>query len=154
MVEKNAAKADKGDGDTAAVERELMFLGRALEALQRKRRYPLERAQFIILRTLSEGGATTVGGLARVLLLDDSTMTRQVAALEGKGLVKRTPNPADRRAGSIAATARGEALMQDMLALRRERVGRYIADWRPDEREIFGRLLGRLNAELVAALGE
>ena len=44
--------------------------------------------------------------------------------------------------------------MQDMLALRRARVGRYIADWRPDERETFGRLLGRLNAKLVEALGE
>ena len=142
------------DSDTAAVERELMFLGRALEALQRKRRYPLERAQFIILRTLSEGGPATVGGLAKILLLDDSTMTRQVAALADKELVERTPIPGDRRAGLIAATPRGEALMRDMLALRRERVGRYISGWQPAERETFGRLLGRLNAELVAALGE
>ncbi len=149
-----ARAGERVDAGAAAIERELMFLSRALEALQRKRRYPLERAQFIILRTLAEGGAATVGGLARVLLLDDSTMTRQVAALTARGLVKRTPNPADRRAGLIAATRRGEALMEDMLALRRERVGRYTADWKPAEREAFGRLLGRLNARLVEALGE
>ncbi len=149
------AKAREGaDDDAATVERELMFLNRTLEALQRKRRYPLERAEFLILRTLSEGGAETVGGLAKILLLDDSTMTRQVAALEGKALVTRTPNPADRRAGLIAATPQGEALMHDMLALRHERVQSYLADWQPAEREIFGRLLGRLNAKLVEALGE
>ena len=119
-----------------------------------QRRYPLERAQFIILRTLSEGGAATVGGLAKILFLDNSTMTRQVATLTDKGLVKRTPNPADRRVGQIAVTGRGKALMQDMLALRSERVGRYIAGWRLNERKSFGRLLGRLNAALVAALGE
>ena len=152
MVKAKAARHETSDAD--AVEHGLMFLGRMLEALQRKRRYPLERSQFIILRTLSEGGAATVGGLAKVLLLDDSTMTRQVAALEGKGLVQRTPNPADRRAGVIAATPQGEALMQDMLALRRERVGRYLADWEPGEREVFGRLLGRLNAKLAEALRE
>lgn len=77
-----------------------------------------------------------------------------MAALEGKGLVKRAPNPADRRAGMPAATEQGEALMLEMLTLRRERVGRYIADWRPSEREAFGRLLGLFNARLVEALGE
>ncbi len=154
MTKTQAVGRETADEDAAVVERELMFLGRALEALQRKRRYPLARAQFIILRTLSEGGAATVGGLAKILLLDDSTMTRQVATLADKGLVKRTPNPADRRAGQIAVTPRGKALMQDMLALRSERVGRYIADWRPNERKSFGRLLGRLNAKLVDALGE
>lgn len=66
----------QADAQGAAVEYELMFLNRALEALQRKRSYPLERAEFLILRTLSEGGAATVGGLAKALLLDDSTMTR------------------------------------------------------------------------------
>lgn len=145
---------ENGDEATAAVERELMFLGRALEALQRKRRYPLERAEFLILRTLAEGGSATVGGLARVLLLDDSTMTRQIAALAGKGLIRRTPSPADRRAGLIAVTPDGEALMRDMLRVRRARVGRYLADWKADEQAVFGRLLGRLNARLVEALGE
>ncbi len=148
---KAEAQADEG---AATVEYELMFLNRALEALQRKRTYPLERAEFIILRTLAEGGAATVGGLARVLLLDDSTMTRQVAALAEKGLVRRTANPADRRAGLIGVTRKGAVLMEDMLVLRRERVGRYIADWEPAERKAFGRLLGRFNARLVEALGE
>ena len=154
MVKAGAGGEARAERDAADIERELLLLGRTLEALQRKRRYPLERAEFLILRTLAEGGAATVGGLARVLLLDDSTMTRQIATMAKKGLVSRRANPADRRAGLIAATAEGAALMEDMLALRRARVGRYLADWQPEERETFGRLLGRLNAKLADALGE
>ncbi len=154
MVKATGGGQAHGDPDVALVERELMFLNRALEALQRKRHYPLERAEFLILRTLSEGGAMTVGGLARVLLLDDSTMTRQVATLAKKGFVQRTRDPGDRRTGLIAATAAGAGLMRDMLALRHARVERYIAEWRPAERKAFGRLLGRFNARLVEALSE
>ena len=154
MARPETGRQDGADDDAAIVERELMILDRMLEALQRKRRYPLDRAAFLILRTLSDGGSATVGGLARTLLVDDSTMTRQVAALEERGMVSRTPNPADRRAGVIAVTPKGEAQMRDMLMLRRQRVGFYLADWQADEREAFGQLLGRFNAKLVAALGE
>jgi DNA-binding MarR family transcriptional regulator len=136
------------------VERELMLLIRALEALQRKRGYPLERAEFLILRTLSEGGSATVGGLARTLYLDDSTMTRQVAALEAKGLVTRAADPVDRRAGLIAATLRGESMMRETLAVRLERVAGYLRRWPAADRSAFGRLLGRLNAALSVTLGE
>ncbi len=154
MAEVKGEESDNAPDAAAVVEHELMVLDRMLEALQRKRRYPLERAQFLILRTLTEGGAATVGGLAKVLLVDDSTMTRQVAVLADKGLIRRTQDPVDRRAGLIAVTPKGRTLMQDMLALRRARVGRYIADWRPAERTMFGTLLGRFNARLVDALGE
>jgi DNA-binding MarR family transcriptional regulator len=145
-----------GDGRTAAaeVERELTFMIRALEALQRRRNYPLERAEFLILRTLSENGPMNVGALARALLLDDSTMTRQAAALEAKGLVTREPDPADRRAGLVAATAKGEATMRTMLEMRIERVANYLASWPAADRRAVGRLLGRLNAQLAASLSE
>jgi DNA-binding MarR family transcriptional regulator len=138
----------------AQIERELTYLNRALEALQRKRTYPLERAEFIILRTLAENGSLSVGGLARLLLLDDSTATRQVAALEEKGLVAKVPNPTDRRAGTISLTGEGATAMRDMLALRQTRVARYVGDWEPGEQRAFGQLLERFNARLVEALGE
>jgi DNA-binding MarR family transcriptional regulator len=143
----------KPDEAIAVVEREMMFLARVLEAVQRKRSYPLERAEFIILRRLVEHGPQTVGGLARDLLVDDSTMTRQVAALEEKGLALRSPNPADRRAGVIAASAKGEALMRKTLDLRLARIAAYLGTWSAADRRRFGSLLGRLNAALVASLG-
>ena len=148
------AGTNSADEAAVAIERELTYLSRALEALQRKRSYPLERAAFIILRTLSEGGSQSVGRLARALLLDDSTATRQVAAMEEKGFVVKVPDPADRRAGLVSVTLAGEAAMRDMLALRQDRVSRYVGDWAPADRQAFGRLLERFNARLVEALGE
>ena len=149
-----AAVTHEDRSPAATVERELTFLARTLEALQRKRAYPLERSEFLILRTLAEDGRQGVGRLAKRLLLDDSTMTRQVAALEQKGLVARATDPTDRRVGLIAATEAGAAAMNEMLATRLARVESYLADWRPAERQTFGRLLARLNAALAESLNE
>jgi DNA-binding MarR family transcriptional regulator len=139
-------------GDVAVIERELMRLARAMEAVQRKRRYPLERAEFIILRTLIEGGPLGVGQLARQLLLDDSTMTRQVAALQEKGLVARRADPGDGRASIVDATAAGEARFNETLEQRVARIDQYVEGWSAAEREAFGALLGRFNGLLFDAL--
>ena len=123
-----------------------------VEAVQRRRAYPLERAEFIILRQLAEAGPQSVGALARALLLDDSTMTRQVAALEQKGLAERRPDPTDRRAGLIAVTPPGEKAMREMRILRAARISRYVAGWTDAERRMLGTLLARLNATLIEEL--
>jgi DNA-binding MarR family transcriptional regulator len=136
----------------AAIEHELVTLARVLEAAQRKRAYPLERAEFIILRRLVEAGPQNVGALARALLLDGSTMTRQVAVLEEKGLVERRPDPADRRAGLVAATPAGESAMAEMRDLRAGRISDYVATWTEAERRTLARLLARLNATLIESL--
>jgi DNA-binding MarR family transcriptional regulator len=144
-----AARASPG---VAAIEHELATLARVLEAAQRKRAYPLERAEFIILRRLVEAGPQNVGALARALLLDGSTMTRQVAVLEEKGLVERRPDPADRRAGLVAARPAGERAMAGMRDLRAARISSYVAGWTEAERRTLGRLLARLNATLTEEL--
>lgn len=144
--------AEKVPPGVAAIEHELMTLARVLEAAQRKRRYPLERAEFIILRRLSEAGPQNVGGLARALLLDDSTMTRQVASLMDKGLAERRADPADRRAGLIAVTPAGEKAMAEMRDLRAARIAGYVAGWTEAERRMLADLLARLNTTLIGEL--
>ena len=49
--------------------------------------------------------------LAERLLLDKSTIARRLAALEERGFLARTPNPADRRGQIIRLTEKGEALL-------------------------------------------
>jgi DNA-binding MarR family transcriptional regulator len=147
-----AGRAAALSPDIAAIEHELVTLARVLEAVQRRRAYPLERAEFIILRQLAEAGPQSVGALARALLLDDSTMTRQVAALEQKGLAERRPDPTDRRAGLIAVTPPGEKAMREMRILRAARISRYVAGWTDAERRMLGTLLARLNATLIEEL--
>lgn len=137
-----------------SVERELMRFGRLIEAAQRKRSFPLDRAEFLILRTLAERGSFTVGRLARLLFVDDSTMTRQVAGLEAKGFTERRADPADRRSGIVAVTPAGEAAMRETLALRIERVRHYLGSWEPDERAAFAAGLKRLNDAVIRTLEE
>ena len=134
-------------------EQELVLLTRLLEAAQRRRSYPLERAHYLVLSTLDEAGPQSVGGLAGRLALDDSTMTRQVAAMERSGLLEKVPNPADGRGTLIHATPAGDAAMRSMRAMRCDRVARLLRDWPAAERCQLARLLERFNASLLDYLG-
>lgn len=73
--------------------------------------------QCYALDALVRGGATTLGSLAAILLLDKSTTSRVVETLERKGFVKRSTHPSDARAVQLSATARGRSLHQ---TIRRE----------------------------------
>ncbi|MEF2073863.1 MarR family winged helix-turn-helix transcriptional regulator [Consotaella aegiceratis] len=135
------------------LEWEMTFLGRNLEALYRKRHYPLERAHYLLLLSL-RNGPMSIGELAASLSLDHSTVTRQLAAMHRRNLVERHPNPADGRSSLIEATDEGRRLADAMQSDRIRRVEMMTADWSDADKEAFGRLLGRLNATLGARLGE
>lgn len=66
--------------------------------------------QCYALDALVRGGPTTLGSLATLLMLDKSTTSRVVEALERKGYVKRSTHPSDARAIRLVATARGRSL--------------------------------------------
>src|SRR3954470_24959780 len=57
------------------------------------------------------GGPIAVGALAAGEQVRVPTMSRLVASLEGDGLVRRIPDPADRRVVRIEATEAGRALL-------------------------------------------
>jgi len=139
------AEARSGD---AVLERELAFLIRLLESAQRRQSYPLERAHYLLLILLEAGGPQPVARLAARLALDDSTVTRQLAAMEQAGLLEKQPNPADRRSVLIRATARGIQAAEAMRAMRRERLALLFRSWDARERRTFGTLLTKFNASL------
>jgi DNA-binding MarR family transcriptional regulator len=66
--------------------------------------------QCYALQSLARGGAMTLGSLASELMLDKSTTSRVVEALERKGYVRRAPHPEDARALRIEMTATGRTL--------------------------------------------
>ncbi|ABC23587.1 MarR family winged helix-turn-helix transcriptional regulator [Rhodospirillum rubrum] len=136
------------------LERALAFLGRIQEASQRKRGYPLERALYLLLGRIVEGEGLTISHLAQALLLDESTVTRQVATLGQAGLVEKRPNPADRRSLLVAATATGRDQHTAMRALRLERIGLLFAPWSESDREVFRHLLGRYIDDATARIND
>lgn len=136
------------------LERELGQLARVLEAMQRKRNYPLDRAQYVLLRVLETEGPTSTAALAELLLLDDSTVTRQIAAMEAADLVARKPNPNDRRSTLLHATRHGLAVARKMRRMRLDRITRLVDDWTAGERDNLAVLLVKLNASLRRSLAE
>src|SRR5690242_1267084 len=81
------------------VEHELTRLLRRAESA--RTRHPaalrLDRSAYLLLGELEWRGPRGIAALAQSFQLDVSTASRQVAALEAKGLVERRADPADGR---------------------------------------------------------
>jgi DNA-binding MarR family transcriptional regulator len=92
-----------------------MAIGRAykplLDALEIT--YP----QYLVLSTLWEGGAMSVGAIADRLALESSTVTPLVKRLEQAGFVTRQRNPRDERQVVVSLTDKGTALREKASCL-------------------------------------
>jgi len=66
--------------------------------------------QRVALRVLGRGPGMSAGALAGILRLHPSTITGILQRLEGRGLVRRAIDPADRRRSRLELTARGRRL--------------------------------------------
>lgn len=137
-----------------ALEQELAYLVRWLEAAQRRRRYTLERAHYLLLNLLLEDGSQSVGRIAERLRLDASTVTRQVAVMTKLGLVCRQPRPEDRRGGMVCATELGREQASDVQQERLKRVEKLVQDWPETQRRQLVDALGGLNDSLCQIIDE
>jgi DNA-binding MarR family transcriptional regulator len=66
-------------------------------------------AQCVVLLEIDENGRLTMGQLATQLRLDNSTLSRTIDGLVGKGLVERLREERDRRVIYIQLTSEGKA---------------------------------------------
>ena len=64
------------------------------------------------------GGPLTLGQLARAEQVRPPTMTKLVTGLEKDGLVRRQPDPHDKRLTKIVATAKGQRILLEGRARR------------------------------------
>jgi DNA-binding MarR family transcriptional regulator len=74
-----------------------------------------------------------VSDLAELLGIDTPSVTRKVQQLERLGLVTSVPDPDDKRAKRISLTARGEKIIDRMLAAIHKRLARLFTGWTDDE---------------------
>jgi DNA-binding MarR family transcriptional regulator len=65
--------------------------------------------QFGLLAHLKGLGEVGVGALAEMLIMDPTTLTRNLRPLERRGLVEISPDPRDRRARRLRLTASGRS---------------------------------------------
>jgi DNA-binding MarR family transcriptional regulator len=108
----------------------------------------LPRALFPLLVRIGASGAIGVGLLAEQMGRDHSTISRQVAALENLGLVKRRANADDSRINEAAITDKGRQTVSRIAKARRKLLGRLLSDWSEKERHD----LARLNRKLADAM--
>lgn len=124
---------------------ELSTLVRHITSTTYKTGCYLDRSGYLLLNHVVTHGPTGVKALAEEFGLNVSTTSRQSAALEQKGYLKRVPDPADGRAFSLQITALGERVLNHDRDLRRTRIDEVFKDWTPEEREAFGELLAKFN---------
>ncbi|WP_322512932.1 MarR family transcriptional regulator [Chloroflexus sp.] len=86
------------------------------------------------------------------LLCVKSTITRLVDRLERDGLVRRNPDPDDRRAQRLILTPRGAAVRAEALAMHNAAVERRMNLLDTEEQEQLTRLLLKLRDGLAADL--
>lgn len=129
------------------IERETAVLARNAELLRRRsHNYAgLDRAAYLLLRTLDETGPASITTLALSLGVDASTAGRQVAAAYQAGLVDRRADPADRRCSIITPTDRGRELMRLVHQRRKNSLAELTADWTGEERRLLGRMFAKYN---------
>lgn len=137
-----------------ALERELaVFLRRARAAsgeLAREVHPDLESAAYGLLMRLEDAGPQRATDLAGYIGVGKATMSRQLRALEGLGLVTRAPDPADGRAFLVQLTDEGRTRFRAVRVARRARYARRLAGWERSEVAELARLLHRLNSEQEA----
>ncbi|MEU8822758.1 MarR family transcriptional regulator [Streptomyces sp. NPDC048636] len=137
-----------------ALERELaVFLRRARAVsgeLAREVHPDLESAAYGLLMRLEDAGPQRATDLAAYIGVGKATMSRQLRALEGLGLVTRAPDPADGRAFLVELTDEGRTRFSAVRVARRARYARRLAAWERSEVAELARLLHRLNSEQEA----
>lgn len=82
--------------------------------------------------------------LARELNVNKSSVTRQLAALEDKGYVRREPCPEDRRSQRVYPTERAQALQPRIQEVLRAWRAYLTEDFTEEEKALLDDLMGRV----------
>lgn len=79
-----------------------------------KAAYGMTRTQWRVLANLGKFGAMTARDICTISHIEKTKVSRAVAALEGDGLLTRTPSPQDRRAEFLSLTPQGCAVFREL----------------------------------------
>jgi DNA-binding MarR family transcriptional regulator len=86
----------------------------------------LTPALFGVLNFLGHHGAAIQLEIASAMGIDPSAMVALIDELEGAGLAKRRPHPADRRAREVTLTAKGHRTLKGLRASDRRELVRLL----------------------------
>jgi DNA-binding MarR family transcriptional regulator len=93
--------------------------------------------QLSAMGTLHKRGPMSAGDLAACEKVQPPSMTKVLASLEERDLVRRDPHPSDRRQAIIAITDAGVALLDSERRSRDEFLSQRLSQLTPDERAVL-----------------
>lgn len=134
-----AAPLDVIERETAVLMRHLELLRRRTDSYQE-----VDRAEYLMLRTLAETGPVDINTLACALGVDPSTAGRQVAAMQDSGLVERAPAE-DRRRCIVVTTPEGERRRDSVRRRRTANTAELLEGWNADDLRTLGAMFTRYN---------
>ncbi|MDT0476576.1 MarR family transcriptional regulator [Streptomyces sp. DSM 41014] len=154
-----ASASDPSDSTALAVLPRLAQLsnavtrGRLPERAAEAAGLALDRPATGVLMTLHTADrALRIGEIADRMQVVGPHVTRQVQALERRGLVRRVADPHDRRASLIEPTAEGAAAVNRYASALIGWFTDAIGHWSERDRADLGRLLGRFTDDVTARL--
>ncbi|PVZ54492.1 MarR family winged helix-turn-helix transcriptional regulator [Arthrobacter sp. H-02-3] len=156
------AAADSSPGDTGvdavvdadaalnAVENQLSLLwrrGRSISnQLSREVHPDVEPAAYGLLTVIRKQGPIRLTDLASSIGVGKPSVSRQIAFLEGLGLVSKEADPLDGRAQAIRLTPEGEERMHQVQDARREVFRKRLAQWPAEDLQALATYMAKLNA--------
>ncbi|MFE4540028.1 MarR family winged helix-turn-helix transcriptional regulator [Streptomyces scopuliridis] len=107
----------------------------------------INETTYPVLSGLARTGPRSAAVLATEIGIDRSVTSRHASRLEAAGLLRREPDPSDRRATLLVLTPDGERVVEVMRRRLARAVGDYLATWDPAEAGAFVASLSRFVEE-------
>ncbi|HET6360281.1 MarR family winged helix-turn-helix transcriptional regulator [Streptomyces sp.] len=134
------------DESVDTIERELTAFARRARAAAARLHPELPLVSYTLLAHIDGRQGCRATDLAAHYMLDKSTVSRQVSALEKLGLVERRSDTEDHRVQVLHPTAAGTELLSSTHASRRAAYQERLADWPTEDLARFAAYLLRYNA--------
>ncbi|OIK12698.1 transcriptional regulator [Bacillus sp. MUM 13] len=130
------------------IEYEIALLNRLTNAISPKLG-KLDRSGYILLSKVIDGNPAGINEIAEELKLNVSTASRQVAALEEKEYISRTPDQKNGRISLITITDLGREVFNSVKKARTDAYAAILHNWPKKDLEELESSLSKLNSALV-----
>jgi DNA-binding MarR family transcriptional regulator len=107
----------------------------------------LDESTYPVISGLARLGPRSAAQLAAEIGVDRSVVSRHASRLVDAGLLKREPDPSDRRAVLLTLTGSGRTVVREMRRRLAVAFDSYFASWSPDEARTFATGLRRFAEE-------
>jgi DNA-binding MarR family transcriptional regulator len=108
--------------------------------------YHITSEQFVILKAIDENTDITPTQLAEIVDKDKTTLTRMLDTMVRNGYIERRVNESDRRSHTLAWSAKAQTLMEKLLPMYDDVIGKLRARFAPDELACFFKILNELQS--------